>query len=39
MVICYIFRNHPYVRVYVGQPVFLSPEAILLASVLVKEMT
>jgi len=38
-VICYIFRNHPYVRIYVGQPVSSSPEAILQACVLVKEMT
>lgn len=37
MVICYIFRNHPYVRIYVGQPVSSSPESVLQACVLVKE--
>jgi hypothetical protein len=37
MVICYIFRNHPYVRVYVGRHVSSSPEAILQACVVVKE--
>lgn len=39
MVICYISRNHPYVRIHVGQPVSSSPDATLQACVLVKEMT
>jgi hypothetical protein len=39
MVIRYIFRNHPYVRTYVGQPVSSSPETVLQTCVLVKEMT
>lgn len=37
MVICYIFTNHPYVRIYFGQPASSSPETILQACVLVKE--